>query len=98
MSRLLTWREMPIGGIIFNAGSSQEYQTGGWRTYKPVYDEERCVHCLRCWILCPDSAVLVEDGKVIGFDEEHCKGCGICAAECPPRCNAIAMELEDDAS
>ena len=95
MSKLLSWREMPIGGVIFGAGTSEEYKTGGWRTYKPIHDAESCTDCLLCWILCPDSAVQVKDGKVIGFDYEHCKGCGICAHECPPKCNAIQMELDD---
>jgi 2-oxoacid:acceptor oxidoreductase delta subunit (pyruvate/2-ketoisovalerate family) len=94
VTKLLTWREMPLGGIIFEAGSSQHYETGSWRTYKPVFEAGRCVHCLRCWILCPDSAVLVADGRVVGFDDEHCKGCGICARECPPKCHAITMELD----
>ena len=94
MSELLSWKEMPIGGIIFESGSSQRYVTGGWRTYKPILAPDRCVHCLRCWILCPDSAVLVEGGRVVGFDFDHCKGCGICARECPTKCHAIAMELD----
>ena len=94
MSRLLGWKELPLGGIIFSPGSSREYLTGGWRTYRPVHSPERCVHCLRCWILCPDSAVLVEQGRVVGYDMEHCKGCGICARECPPKCHAIEMQLD----
>ena len=94
MSELLSWKEMPIGGIIFESGSSQRYVTGGWRTYKPILAPDRCVHCLRCWILCPDSAVLVENGRVVGFDFDHCKGCGICARECPAKCHAIEMELD----
>ena len=94
MSKLLTWKEMPIGGMIVEAGNSQEYNTGTWRAYKPVHDPEKCVNCLRCWILCPDSAVKVEDGKQMGFDYDHCKGCGICARECPPKCHAIEMILE----
>ena len=96
MSKLYTWKEMPIGGIIFEAGSSHRYQTGGWRTYRPVHDADRCNHCLRCWILCPDSAVLVEDGKVVGFDDDHCKGCGICARECPAKCQAIEMKRDGE--
>jgi Pyruvate/2-oxoacid:ferredoxin oxidoreductase delta subunit len=27
--------------------------------------------------------VLAKDGKVTGYDYDHCKGCGICAFECP---------------
>ena len=97
MSRkLLSWREMPIGGTIPEAGNSDEYETGGWRTFRPVHVLERCIHCLRCWILCPDSAIYVKDGKMSGFDYAHCKGCGICARECPPKCHAIEMKLESE--
>ena len=95
MSKLLGWRELPIGGLIVEAGNSDAYNTGSWRPYKPVHVEERCIHCLRCWILCPDSSILVKDGKMAGFDYEHCKGCGICARECPPKCHAIEMVRED---
>ena len=95
MSKLLSWKEMPIGGMIVEAGNSEQYDTGSWRTYRPVRDEEKCIHCLRCWILCPDSAIIVKDGKMVGFDYGHCKGCGICARECPPKCHAIEMKLDE---
>ena len=94
MKDLMTWKEMPLGGIIFEAGSARNYPTGGWRTYRPVHVPQRCVHCLRCWILCPDSAVLVENAKVVGFSDAHCKGCGLCARECPAKCHAIEMQLD----
>ena len=96
MSKLLTWKEMPIGGMIVEAGNSDQYETGSWRTYRPIHVAERCINCLRCWILCPDSAILVKDGKMAGFDYAHCKGCGICARECPPKCHAIEMKLESE--
>ena len=36
----------------------------------------------------PDSAVELDTSgkkpKVVRIDLEHCKGCGICAHECPP--------------
>ncbi len=82
---LKTWKELPIGGVILEAGSAAEYRTGGWRAFRPVFGEAACTHCFLCWIYCPDSSILVdaENGKVIGFDLEHCKGCGICASVCP---------------
>lgn len=98
MTQLLGWRDVPLGGIIFHGGSSDDYETGGWRTFRPVRDDEKCSHCLRCWIYCPDSAVIIEDGKVVGYDMEHCKGCGMCARECPTRCSAVSMELDRDGS
>ncbi|MCJ7714522.1 4Fe-4S binding protein [Candidatus Bathyarchaeota archaeon] len=44
-------------------------------------------------IFCPDSAInWVPDKKDIEFDMNYCKGCGICANECPTK--AITMKLE----
>jgi len=47
-----------------------------------------CLACDNCWTMCPDSAVLkiqelAVDGSHYVFDLDYCKGCGICAAECP---------------
>ena len=88
------WREASLAGTVFEAGNSVEYITGTWRTLRPVRDTEACTHCMLCWVYCPDSIILVENSKVIGFDYDHCKGCGICARECPPKCHAIEMVLE----
>lgn len=92
----LSWKNMPIGGIIVEGGNGDKYDTGGWRTYRPVHSKEKCINCLRCWMLCPDSAILVKDGKITGYDLAHCKGCGICARECPPKVHAIDMKLESE--
>ena len=89
--KLPKYNELPIGGLITEAGNAVEYETGAWRTFKPVFDKEKCINCLNCWIHCPDSSILVEDGKVVGVDYKHCKGCGICAEVCPPRAAAITM-------
>ena len=96
MSQKPGWKDLPIGGVILQAGNSAEKSVAGWRTYRPIHDPEKCINCLRCWILCPDSAIIVEDGKVVGIDYEHCKGCGICAHECPPKIKAITMKLESE--
>jgi len=92
MSKDKGWKEIPIGGMIKEAGNALEYETGDWRTFKPVIDKEKCINCLQCWIHCPDSSIKVEDGKVVGIDYKHCKGCGICAKICPVKC--IKMEKE----
>ena len=89
------WKEIPIGGMIVEAGNAADFLTGGWRTFMPIFDAEKCSNCLLCWIYCPDSAILLSDGKVTGIDLDHCKGCGICARECPPKVQAIRMVREE---
>jgi len=79
----LPWPEAAQGGVVSEPGNSVTYITGTWRTVRPVRDLDQCTQCLLCWIVCPDSAITVKDGKVVGFDYDHCKGCGICAEQCP---------------
>jgi pyruvate ferredoxin oxidoreductase delta subunit len=88
------WKELPIG-LVTESASSLEFETGDWRSEKPIWDEKKCTHCLICWIYCPDSAIIVKDGKVQGIDYRYCKGCGICAEECPPKVTAITMVREE---
>jgi 2-oxoacid:acceptor oxidoreductase delta subunit (pyruvate/2-ketoisovalerate family) len=79
---------------VIRGGSSREFLTGDWRQEMPILDLDRCVHCMLCWLYCPDSSILVAGGRVVGIDYNYCKGCGICAAVCPPRAAAIRMEEE----
>ena len=92
--KLPGWKDMPLGGVVIHAGNAVEYKTGTWRTFKPVWDEKKCVHCLACWLYCPDASVIVKEGKFVAFDYDHCKGCGICAKVCPPKVSAIKMEKQ----
>jgi 2-oxoacid:acceptor oxidoreductase delta subunit (pyruvate/2-ketoisovalerate family) len=43
-----------------------------------------CTFCMRCYDYCPDLSIRM-DGKTRerAIDYDHCKGCGICAEECP---------------
>jgi pyruvate ferredoxin oxidoreductase delta subunit len=86
--------EHPLGGTIPVSGTAKTYRTGGWRTFRPVRDAEKCTDCLICFIYCPDSAVKVENSKILEVDLTHCKGCGICAYECPKE--AIKMVKEEE--
>jgi pyruvate ferredoxin oxidoreductase delta subunit len=46
-----------------------------------------------CSIFCPDAAIHWNKEKGdIEFDLNFCKGCGICANECPTK--AIVMKIE----
>ena len=87
-----TCDQFPRGAVIKEAGNSKDYITGGWRSLRPWRNDEKCTHCLMCWIMCPDAAVNVENEKVTTFDLEHCKGCGICAQVCPVECIQMVPE------
>jgi pyruvate ferredoxin oxidoreductase delta subunit len=95
-------QELVPAGLIVEPGNAATFRTGDWRTFMPRFQPENCIHCLFCWVWCPDSAIQVdlsgERPQVIGIDLDHCKGCGICAYECPPARKgkpAIVMVLEE---
>jgi NADPH-dependent glutamate synthase beta subunit-like oxidoreductase len=54
-----------------------------------------CLACDNCYGVCPDNAVIKLDppgAYAYAFDLDFCKGCGLCAQECP--CGAIEMQPE----
>ena len=70
-----------------------------------LYEARRCLSCGNCFDcdncfgVCPDNSVLKLEGRDreaagrgYAFDYDFCKGCGICAEECP--CGAIEMVPE----
>ncbi len=85
-------KELLPGGMIIEPGSAINFETGDWRSSRPILEREKCIDCLTCWIYCPDDSVLTKDGRMEGFRYSHCKGCGICARVCPK--DAIRMEPE----
>ncbi len=50
--------------------------------FRPVVDEDSCVHCLACTDACYFSA-MVDDGGQRAFVAQNCFGCGLCAHTCP---------------
>jgi pyruvate ferredoxin oxidoreductase delta subunit len=79
-------------GPSFTSGHLTEISSG-MRTYKPIIDNEKCVKCLRCFLVCPDGTI-DKSGDVLEIDYDFCKGCGICAKEC--KFNAITMHKEGE--
>ncbi len=95
MSKPKGWKDLPEGGLISEAGNAEKYNTGAWRSDRPIWIKENCIQCMFCWVFCPDSAVTVAaEGERGEFDYLHCKGCGICAMECPSKVKAIVMMTE----
>ncbi|MBQ7979456.1 MAG: 4Fe-4S binding protein [Candidatus Methanomethylophilaceae archaeon] len=84
--------DLVVGGRIIKPGNSEQFNTGDWRTYVPVVDQDKCIDCGQCWIYCPDNSVVFREGHMSGFKLTHCKGCGICSKVCPR--DAIVMKEE----
>ena len=53
-------------------------------------NEARCAACLTCVRVCPFSVPHIGERGVVEILAEECRGCGICAAECPIK----AIQLE----
>ncbi len=81
------------------SGPGDAGRTGSWRVERPVVNYSKCTPakkqkaaCHLCWLYCPD-AVITKDLEP-KIDMEYCKGCGICAEECPT--GAITMVQESE--
>jgi len=72
---------------------------GGLNADDALFEARRCMSCGNCFEcdncfgVCPDNAVIkLGSGLRYEFNLDYCKGCGICAKECP--CGAIDMVPE----
>ena len=86
------WSDLTEGMQIYGEMTSVEFKTGEWASVKPSLDNDKCIHCLMCIPVCPDSCISVIPGTTARgpLDYDHCKGCGICVKTCPT--GALEME------
>ena len=89
----------PMLDVIRRQSTFDEVQ-GGLDETNALFEARRCLscgncfECDNCYGVCPDNAVIkLGPGKRFKFNYDYCKGCGMCAAECP--CGAIRMETEE---
>lgn len=77
---------------------------GGFDSTQAALEAKRCLSCGNCmacdncWTYCPDASVLktkelATDGSHYVFDYDYCKGCGLCARECPTGYIVMRPEL-----
>lgn len=83
--------EIPFGAS-FPAGHLVN-PNSGYRTFAPKFNHDKCIRCLFCFIYCPEGAIS-KDGEKLTVDMDYCKGCGICANECPRSCIEMVKEGE----
>lgn len=89
-----TWRDLTVGNVVDEPGNSTEYKTGDWKSQQPVFDESKCIRCAVCWNFCPDMAIYRKKDGFFTANLDYCKGCGICAQECPTGCISMQEEVE----
>jgi 2-oxoacid:acceptor oxidoreductase delta subunit (pyruvate/2-ketoisovalerate family) len=89
----------PVLELARRTSTFEEVQHGLDET-NALYEARRCLscgncfECDNCYGVCPDNAVIkLGAGRRFRFNYDYCKGCGICAQECP--CGAIAMVPEE---
>ncbi|MDO8959877.1 MAG: FAD-dependent oxidoreductase, partial [Rhodocyclaceae bacterium] len=90
----------PVLDIIRRQSTFDEV-LGGLDETNALFEARRCMscgncfECDNCYGVCPDNAVIkLGPGKRFKFNFDYCKGCGICATECP--CGAIKMVPEEN--
>lgn len=86
-------RALRSAPAIHAAATSEQVQTGAWRTQRPIVDLELCRRCTWvCSTFCPDSVIQVSPQGWPTIDYEHCKGCLICVVVCPAHAIAAVTE------
>ena len=91
--RDITWKDMEIGSIVVEPGNTREYKTGDWRSQVPTYNFNRCIKCGMCQLFCPEGCIEQNPEGCFEANLFWCKGCGICARECP---TAVITMIEEE--
>lgn len=72
-------------------GLSGQKETKVSRNFKPILDASRCTKCSFCWIFCPDGCI--QRGQEYSVNYNNCRGCGVCATECPQKAIEMVREV-----
>jgi NADPH-dependent glutamate synthase beta subunit-like oxidoreductase len=106
--RLTTWYYSDAEKVVqpmleaARRASTFDEVVGGLDEETALYEARRCMSCGNCFAcdncygVCPDNAVIKLEptgAYQYEYDLDYCKGCGICAEECP--CGAIEMVPEE---
>lgn len=90
--------KQPLLNLVRRRSSFDEI-VGGLDADNALLEARRCLscgncfNCDNCYAVCPDNAVIkLGSGKRYAINYDYCKGCGLCAEECP--CGAIDMVKE----
>ena len=95
------YETQPRGGILPVPGNMAWNDLSMSRTgWMPILNNEKCIHCGVCDLVCPDYCLAWGDGQpggkyereLLGVDYRYCKGCMRCVESCPT--GALTKEME----
>jgi hypothetical protein len=84
-----------FGGAIKNLGMGCAPPAGKQEQHsaRPITIEGRCIGCGKCMLVCPRSALSLDEGKAC-IEKELCIGCFECMTICPERAIDIDWKTE----
>lgn len=71
--------------------STNNNKTGSWGIYYPEVNNEKCIGCGQCQMVCPENCIINKNGQY-SANLDFCKACGLCAKVCPVK--AIEMKMK----
>jgi pyruvate ferredoxin oxidoreductase gamma subunit len=87
------YRSAPLGGVLPTPGNTAHNDLSTSRTgWMPVLEQEKCINCGMCDLVCPDLCLVWSTFKapgdepgvrLDGIDYQYCKGCMRCVETCP---------------
>ena len=73
--------------------------SAGWTSRRRFFEARRCLscgncfECDNCYGVCPDNAIIkLGPGRRYEIDDDFCKGCSLCVAECPAGAISVVPE------
>jgi pyruvate ferredoxin oxidoreductase delta subunit len=88
------WKELQAGAAVHEAGGAVDYETGDWKSRRPILDKPACTKCGLCFLYCPEGCIQPDKEGWFIADLKYCKGCAVCAVECPRKAITMAAEGE----
>lgn len=78
---------------VYASANSPARRTGSWRQFRPVLEPEKCNRCWLCFVWCPEAAIALDENEFPQVSYDVCKGCLLCAHECPTQAFRVEREV-----